>query len=613
MNRLLCVFISLLFMGCNSVFAGEVELEKIVVTASRMLQQDSSVNQKVDVVEDSLIESRQANNLAKAIESLTPVQVINYGGLGASKSVRMRGASPSQVLVMVDGRPINNARDGQAELNSIQLDNIGRIELLRGAASSLYGSSAMGGVINLISRPVPKKGFHSEIHSGFGTFRRYSERLLHEGRPIPQIGYSINYSYNHSQGHRSNSDFEANNFNAKISCEPTDQNRFEFLGGAYKDEAGTPGPASFPDEDDRQKSRKNYYDIIWEFDTDEKTQVKLRTYQNYDRLEFIENTPGDLWSTPFAKDIHATRQRGLDFTASRAFCENFSAVGGFNYVDNKNDSTTSAKHKYIVKSWYFTGKLKPLPGLDLDFGSRVDDYSNFGSQVSPNIGIGCDLRKGLKFYALTSRSFRAPTFNDLYWPDEGWAKGNPSLKPEKGINGEAGFRLDLDKHIRANLCYFRSRYSQLINWVPDASGWVWSPTNIGKALIDGIESDLSVMLTEDVGLSFGYTYVRAKDSDTRKFLIYQPKHKAKFGLKHSDIYGFSVELKGEFTGKAFHDSQNATFIERYYLLGFNIDRKINQHAHFYLSVDNLLNKKYAIVQDYPMPGFSVNACLKLEF
>ena len=138
--------------------AGDIELDKIVVTPSRIEESYGDTCRNVDVVTSKDIESSGSGNVAEALTDITSVNMRDYGGPGASKTIRMRGSTASQVLVLVDGRPVNNPRDGETDLNSIPLDNIERIEVVHGPASSLYGSQAMGGTVNIITRKPPKKG-----------------------------------------------------------------------------------------------------------------------------------------------------------------------------------------------------------------------------------------------------------------------------------------------------------------------------------------------------------------------------------------------------------------------------------------------------------------------
>lgn len=589
----------------------EVSLDKIVVTPSRITENSDGVARSMEVITAKDIERSQAQDLSEVLSKLASVTISDYGGIGATKTVKMRGSTAAQVLVMVDGRPLNSPRDGQTELSAIPLDNIERIEVMRGPASSLYGAGAMGGTIHIITKNPPKKGQRTQLTSGFGTFRTYSERLVH-GLGADGFGYLVSAGYLSSQGHRDNSEFASKDFNAKFTCAPNEYNSIAIQAGFYKNRSGTPGSVINADADDKQRALKNFIDLSWKFAPDDKTGFSAKVYENYERLEFIENSAGSIFDIENDKAIHATSVRGLDLQAHRRFCDTYSALVGFNYVTNLNDSTSSAKHEYLVRAFYAENKLDFFDErLRFSLDARADDYSNFGTELNPSFSVLYSPFEGLRARGLISRSFRAPTFNDLFWPDQGWAKGNPNLKPEKGVTKEIGAEADLSKALTCGITYYRSTYDDLINWAEE--GFVWQPMNVDSAVIDGVESRNTLRLADAWTVEIDYAFVRAKDEKTGKYLIYQPKHKVDAALRCNDLLGFSFALRGQFTDKRFHNAANNTKVKRFAVAGIDISRKIAAGIESFLSIDNLLNRKYQTVKDYPMPGFSLTCGVKMEF
>ncbi|MBU2221761.1 MAG: TonB-dependent receptor, partial [Candidatus Omnitrophica bacterium] len=411
-----------LILACSIFFpsvilAENVDLERIVVTASRMEEDYSDIARQVDVVTAKDIERSGSKNVADALTGITSVNISNYGGPGAAKNIRMRGSTSAQVLVLVDGRPVNNPRDGSVELNDIPLENIERIEVMRGPGSSLYGSGAMGGTVNIITKNPPKEKQKTEISSSFGTARTYIEKFSHGAR-INRFGYLLNEGYQRSDGFRDNADYNERDFNGKFEYELNKENNLSLSSGFFRSRAGIPGKVDAPDPDDKQFTRKNFQDLGWDFNPDDLTGFKVKLFQNYDRLEFMENSPG-VWDTAFKKDIHTTIVRGLDLQADKEFSESYRITLGTNYVKNLNDSTATSKHKYTVRAFYLQNQLSIIKNLKINFGSRFDDYSNFGTEVNPNFDFLYTLNERIKFHGLIARSFRAPTFNDLYWPNDG--------------------------------------------------------------------------------------------------------------------------------------------------------------------------------------------------
>jgi len=539
------------------------------------------------------------------------VNISNYGGPGAAKTIRMRGSTAGEVLVLVDGRPINNPRDGEAQLSSIPLDNIERIEVMHGAGSNIYGSRAMGGVVNIITKDPPPEGQEMQVSSSFGTFNTYNQRLSYGAR-VGSLGLIFNNGYQSSEGFRDNSEFTSRDWNAKFTYNLNDQNDLELSPSFYVSRLGAPGNIVTPDLDDKQRTLKNSLDFKWSFVPDELTEVSTRFYNNYDRLEFIEESAGSSWTTALDKSIHTTKVYGVELQGARQLWESCNLVGGLNYIRNLNDSTDSAKHSYIVRAGYLQAEAEILKNFEAGCGLRMDDYSNFGQQYNPSAQLLYKVGDDLKLRTLFSRSFRAPTFNDLYWPDTGGERGNPDLEPEKGATGEFGVGYRMNRNLNLDLTYYRSKYTKLISWVENSNS-VWVPSNIGSAQIDGIEFESDIFLMDNFEVNLGYTYLRAKDRNTHNFLTYQPEHKVDAALKFNDLNGFLVELKGQFTGTRYHNPSNLIKVKQFFILDLYVSKNIRKGVTCYLKLDNMLARRFQVIRDYPMPGFSATGGFRLDF
>ncbi len=595
-------------------FPQDVELDKIVVTPSRIEESSGDVGRVVDVVTSQEMESEGAQDLADALTDFTSVNISSYGGLNATKSIRMRGSTAAQVLVLMDGRPINNPRDGEADLSNIPLDDIARVEVMHGPGSSLYGSSAMGGVVNIITKKPPKEGMKTELYSSFGTARTYVERMLNGAR-ISKFGYLISGGYQSSQGFRENSELNAKDCNLKLEYEPNSENNLKLNSGFYKSRVGTPGSTIYPDIDDKQNTLNRFFDFNWGFKPDETTGISAKAYQNYDRLEFMGNSADSLLETlDNVKNIHTTTVRGFDLQLDKQLLDVYGIVCGFNYVKNMNDSTSSGKHRYNVSSGYLENRLDLFEKkLNVNLSARIDDYSNFGTEVNPSLSALYKLNEGIKFHGLVSRSFRAPTFNDLYWPNDGMGEGNPNLKPEKGVTGEFGAEARINKYLTSGLTYYRSDYKQLIQWSAWSPAKVSQPTNIATAVIQGLELENKIFISDNLNLDINYTYLIAKDEDTHKYLVYQPINKIDTCLRYNGYNGLTVELKGQFTGQRFGDATNTDKVKQFFVLGVSVSKKFKTGVTCFAHIDNLVNRKYEVIRGYPMPGFSFTGGLKAEF
>ncbi|HPN88944.1 MAG TPA: TonB-dependent receptor [Candidatus Omnitrophota bacterium] len=615
-NLLKILFVGIFILIGSLSSAVEVpfdqDLGHIVVTSSRVEENSSEVTRNVDVITAKDIQKSQAKNLAEALSKLANVNIKDSGGLSALKTVSMRGATASQVLILQDGRPLNSPRDGQIDLSAISLDSVKRIEVLRGAGASLYGSGAMGGTINIITKQPPKEGQKTEISTGFGTFKTYQEKISH-GAKVGNLGYLINAGYLSSEGFRKNSEKNSKDVDAKFTYQLNESNSLIFNTGFLKSKVGAPGSMTYTDDNDKQFDLKNFQDLNWKFSPDDTTAFSVKAYQTYSQIQFLENTT-DGWFADNQKDTHTTKSRGLDFQLSKNITENYQTIVGFNPVWNINDSTSSSKHDYSVLSGYMQNKWDVLENLRLDFGARVDDYSNFGTELNPSLSFLYSATDWAKLRGSISRSFRAPTFNELYWPDEGpWgSKGNENVKPEKGISKEIGVETEINKFLKPSVAYFRNDYKDLISWTQQSS-LRYEPLNINKAVVDGIEFNNKMSLTDHWSFDGGFTFLRAKDKETHKYLTYQPKHQATFALKYDDGDGLVCELNNQMTGVRFDNAANTAKVKGFSVLSFDISKKFKSGVTYFVNIDNLLAKKYQVQKDYPMPGFSIMSGVKYEF
>lgn len=608
-NRIHTIVLSMLLFLPVIACSEDVNLDKIVVTPSKMSQISNDSSQTVDVIGSKEIELQGTEQLSDVLTDITSANISNYGGPGGTQHLRMRGSTSAQVLIMVDGLPINNPRDGEADLSTIPVDNIDRIEVVHGPASSAYGSSAMGGAVNIITKNPPGEGKKIEAITKFGTYRTYLEQISAGGRLGP-LGCIITAGYESSAGFRTNTEFNSKNANAKFNYDLNSWNSLKLNSSFFKSKAGTPGPITSPDPDDKQTTLNNTTDIKWDFNPDQTTSISSRFYNIYDRLQFNENETESFFDTAGIA-THTTKVTGGEIQLNKKFASIYEAVLGVNYVSNTNNSTSSGKHKYSVNAGYIENKLNLLEQLTLNLNGRVDDYSNFGTQFNPSAGIVYKINELNRLRGSIGRSFRAPTFNDLYWPDEGWAKGNPNLKPEKGITYEIGYDTDINKYISGGITYYRNVYSNLINWAEVSD--VWTPLNVDSAIIDGIELENTLSFTDNFSINAKYTFLHALDKKTHKFLIYQPENKIDCALKYKFPHNLLVEIKGQFTGTRYADTQNSSKVKSFYTMGINVSKKIGNNFTYLLSINNMLNKKYQVMQDYPMPGFSITGGIKAEF
>ncbi|MCQ9205715.1 MAG: TonB-dependent receptor [Omnitrophica bacterium] len=598
----------ILFLGPNMVYGQEdsyeINLEQIIVTPSKIEQEYRDSTQNVSVVSSDDIESKGALTVSEVLDLLPSLDIVEYGSVGALKTIHVRGSTPSQVLVLVDGRPLNNPRDGVADLNEISLANIERIEVLRGPASSMYGNSAVGGVVNIITKSGTDTP-QTELTTKFGSFSTKAVLFSH-GYKIANFDYFISYEYLASHGHRDNSDYLSNNINTKLGYEIGDGHHISFSSGYFNGELGTPGTLSAQDLDDRQESFDKYYDLTYKGSFFEGQKHTLKLFNKTDRLEFIETF------NPLDKSAHTTKLYGVDGHYSQQITEEFRTAIGYTYQNNRFNSSVSGKKKYNFKALYSDSELNLLDWLALIGGVRWDKYSNFGSQVSPSGGFNWWLWDKLKLHLIYGEAFRAPTFNDLWWPSGGGVAGNPNLKPEKTSSGEVGFTTYLSDNFNVDFTFFKTRYVDLIEWAPD-NGDIWRPSNVNTAITQGFEIEADYLMPDKLKANFNYTYLESKDLSTKKWLRYRPRHTYKLRASFFPQPQFEAGFTTRYRTKVFTDPANTAILKHYFLMDLHFSYDVNEEMKIFFDINNLFDLHYKEQNDYSLPGRAFYGGVKLSF
>ena len=581
-----------------------VELEKIVVTPLGTQQDYGKVSRSMDVIGPYDLSSVHYENVSQSIDRLTSSQSSDYGSESGVKSLSLRGSSANQVLVLVDSRPVTDSQNGMAYLQAIPVDSIEKIEVIKGPASAIYGSGAIGGVVNVITKSPSKKP-KTVIESSFGSFQTIHDSFSNSAT-IKDFGYYFNYSYDSSLGNRDNSQYRSHNWTTRLDYKIGDDNKIYFNSGYFQDKAGAPGSIFWPTPDSFQLDFKDYFDLGWSAKLFEDSEINIRGYQNNDKLVYIASPD------PYSGDAASGHTRGMLVQYSQKFFDFYKIITGFDGKMNRVDSTNVGKHENTERSPFVQNEVSIGKNIEVNFGVRNDDYSNFKGTASPSAGVAYKINEYSKIRMNYAKGFRAPTFNDLYWPFDGFEEGNPNLRPEKSSAWEGGFDLGYKSGIQLSATYFDNKLKDLIDWEPGSSDGIYRPTNVTSAEINGVELKTLIPLTRCLKFDFGYTYMNPKDVDQNKFLIYRAKNKCDMGL--TLIYEkWDVRLHGESLGRRYTDTANDNFLKKDFTASLDTSYKINNNLTTFVSVANIFNKSYQLELGYPMPGIAINGGIRGEF
>lgn len=602
--RLLAAAISMpaaLAFNAPLVLAQEQLAAAVIVTATRQDQREDEVLASVSVIERAQIERAGQSTVIDLLATQPGVQVSTTGGVGSSSSVFIRGTSSKHALLLIDGMRVGSATSGQALLEAIPVGAIERIEILRGAASALYGSDAVGGVIHVFTRKG-REGFHPELFVGYGSHGTVQASASLSGGQ-DRLRYNLTVGHDETDGFNAKRDparwvsaWTGNSYN------PDDdgfRNQFVSasvaLGFREQDEIGLSTYYS---------DGRNWYDVNDFYNSYlDKTLSSASVY--------MRNQLSDTWTSTvrLGQGLDKTRDKAdpapsslFETTQKQFVWQHDIQFGGgmllaaYEYTRDDVDGTTAYDRDRRTVDSVLLGWNGQFGAHSLQVNGRYEDNSQFGDKTTGLFAYGYQISSAWRVRGSIGSAFKAPSFNDLYWP----ASGNPDLRPEVALNREIAVSWDGGAQ-KVDLTYFNNKVKQLIDWAPTPSGW-WAPSNVGSARLEGVELAYGVSL-DGYALKAGVDYLDAKDGDGKRL----PRRGEVSGFarldKSAGAWTWGMEWSG--AGNRYEDELNTDRLAGYGLF--------NAYAHYQLARDwrlemranNILDKDYQLARGYNTDGANV--------
>ncbi len=608
----LLIFVNIPLL-CANVFATELQdsfftLEEVVIIASKYPQELLDSVASVEIINKKDIEISKSEDLSGIIKSIAGLEIIDYGSPGDIKSISIRGSSPEQVLIMIDGQVVNDPQTGKIDLGLIPADMIEKIEIYRGPASALYGANALGGVVNIITKSGKDEQKRTAGFS-YGSNDTQKYQASYQNRN-DDLGYYFTGEYYKTEGDRENSQLDKISLMGKISKEIGQKTDLDLTIRYHEYQRGLPGSLDYPTPNAQQDDRNFNLNLKWQKREEDKD-INVMAWYDFHRL--IYDNPDEGGHT--GASIHKTYTTGLSFEntyynfslGSENIESDHTLTWGGEIKQYRIDSTDIGNQQDLNGAVFIQDVWQPaeLEKLSITAGMRYDYNQVFGGQVNPRIGIAYRLQDDLSIHASVGRAYRAPTYDDLYWPEDGYVGGNPNLLPETAWAYELGMHYINEKgDMQAELNIFQKNVKDLINWAADSEE-VWRPSNIGSARVNGAEVILKKELNENFTGNVNYTYLNARDLDTDSQL--KPKHKYGFGLSYLNQVGenqddFTASLDGYMVTGRPDDLNN------YYLFNANIDRDFtinkekDRKIKLSFSIKNIFDQKPELASSYPIQG-----------
>ena len=601
----------MLVMASQSGWGAEVDVGQVVVTATKTEVEISNVPQATSVITKEEIMNTPDRSVAEVIQRAAGVEVTQYGPVGAVALPKIRGSESGQVLILLNGRRINDAQSGQFDLSNLPVnkEDIERIEILRGAASALYGADAMGGVINIITK-TPSQVPYTRASAAYGRFGTQEYSLYHQWKPGP-LAYGVSLSKEQSRGFRENSDADKWSVGGELGYEITPRSEVKLSARMIQKKIGVPGSVTFPDPDDRQKDQNTLLDLSYQGKITSQLTLSLKGFQNNYRRTFDPGTQGSNTGSPFLHKNYAT---GGELQTNYAWGEAHLITGGAEFIHDRVNSSAIGVHEADRGAIYLQDEIELAKPLTATIGIRYDSHSIYKDQLNPRVGTMLRLPWDIRLRASAARSFRAPTFDDLYWPEDAFTAGNPNLKPEKAWSYELGGEKKFGNLALFKTAGFHRRVEDLIIWQMGSDG-IFRPNNVKTVEVWGVETELVFYPCRGLAIPLNYTFLYPRDLSTGDPVPLKTKHMANVGVEYVTSFGLKTSLKGRYV--QYYLNQTTALNRDYFVADAKMSYELkvyqNLKGEAFLSLSNVLNRDYQINEGYPMPPRSLSGGVSFAF
>ena len=598
-------------------------LDEVVVTANKMAQKQSTTGKVVTVITKSDLEKMGNKNLATLLQEQVGITVNgSSNNAGSVQTIFTRGASGGRTLVLLDGIPVNDPSfiNNDLDLNLFATSSIERIEICRGAQSTLYGSDAIAGVINIIttskdiSRPLQINA--SSILGSFGT----------QKNNLQLAGKKNKWSYSGRIAHTNSNGFSAaidttgkNNFDAdlykglalhgQINYAATEHFSVKAFSMYNKYKAGVDAGVF---RDDRDFTIENSSLLLGTGFMYKKNNWQITgTYQHNTLDRHFLNDSTHKTSTWFEKNDYAatsdyaeiytsiklsdrlTALAGLDYRKG-SYSQNYLSVSGWGPY-NFNDPTRYAEQSALYGSLLYTSLHKKLT---LELGGRVNKHSVYGNNQTFTLNPSFALSANTRIFASVSSGFKAPSLYQI--------SINDKLDPEKATSYEAGFSYQ-NKTLQTRLVYFNRQTANGI----DYNYINYQYFNYVKQAVNGLEFEIKKSFANGVTAFANYTFLAGKettqnritnqDTITYDYLLRRPAHQLNMGISAQVNTKLRLEITGRYAGKRYDVGGYAApdiLLKSYATLAANVGYQLNKHWRFTADIQNFTNTKY-----YEVYGF----------
>lgn len=610
----------------DSLDTGKVyEIGEVVVTGTRNETDVRHLSQTVSVVNRSKIDQALQPSLLPVLTEQIPGLFVTSRGVmgygvsgGAAGSISLRGLSggTARLMVMIDGHPQYAGIFGHPIADAYQSFLAERVEVLRGPASVLYGSNAMGGVINIVTRKMQEDGVKTNLRAGYGSWNTLETELTNRIRK-GRFSSVVSGSYNRTDGHRADMGFEQYGGYAKLGYEVTDNWNLRGDVNVTHFNASYPGPVDAPLLDGDQRITRGMTSFAVE-NRYEKTSGAVSFFYNWgDHWINDGYTPSEGETPQDDRFLSHDDMMGVSLYQSARFFKGNRITVGFDwfryggrawneYVSGEQAGTTSDlvdKHEDELAG-YIDFRQDIGSWLTFNVGLRADHHSRIGLEWVPQAGLAFHLPHAMELKASASKGFRYPILREMYmFPPQ-----NPDLQPESMWNYELAFSQRLMEGrltYGVNLFYIDGK--NLIQTLPNPNGSGMLNQNSGEIENTGVEIQAAYRINRHWSVDGNYSFLHMENP-----VIAAPEHKLYAGANFShgrwNVSTGVQYIEGLYTSVGENENK-----ENFVLWNLRASFRACKWLDIWARGENLLAQEYEINAGYPMPGATVMAGFNLSF
>ena len=571
-------------------------LDEVIISSSKINLPFSKNFRTIKIIDSKEIQQIPANNVSDLLQQVTGIDVRRRGAGGVQGDLYIRGGGFDQTLLLVDGMKMDDVQTGHHTLNMIlPLYLIERIEIIKGPAARIFGQNAFNGAINIVTKDfVAQKGaIEMNLNElSYGSFEQKNISLSTKitGESIKSL---ISYSGNRSDGYRHNTDYKRNNYFIKTSFN-TNNTPVDILVSFNENKFGANGFYASPSATEQyEETQASLFGITTTINSENLSITpKLYWRRGQDEYIYIRDNPS------VYRNLHKTNKVSAELSGSY-----FSELGvtgfGIDLSAVNISSNNLGEHKRSTVNLFADHTFKLMDNkLMISPGIAFSYFSDLSFHSFPGVDLGYNLNSNFKLYSNIGKTYRIPTYTDLYYSDR-TTIGNENLNPESAIATELGVKYDTS-NVKFTASFFNRNAKNIIDYAKENEEDLWKAVNIGSLNSNGYEFDFSYSfkssntLSSANSINIGYTKIKdnnyVSNINFSRYSLNSLKHHLASNLNLNYIRNINHSIIFKYAERS--DKSNYKVL----------DSKIMFKKSIFIYINNILNEQYSETNLVPMPG-----------